>query len=149
MQKLTCDCRAIHVDVVEEAKADMLKAELVSEVSNIFKIVGDSTRIKLVWALNNREMCVCDLAVTLGMTKSAISHQLKTMKKCSIVKSRKQGKNVYYSLYDQHVTLIIDMARDHIDHIQCSQNYEGGIYKGAEKPMKHTHNTGADYDQDI
>lgn len=142
MQKLTCDCRPIHVDVVEEAKEDMLKVEAVSGVSDIFKILGDSTRIKLVWALNNREMCVCDLAVTLGMTKSAISHQLKTMKGCSIVKSRKQGKNVYYSLYDQHVTFIIDMARDHIDHLQSSKAHERVISKEAEEPMKHGHKAG-------
>jgi len=116
MEKLTCECNIIHQEVVAQAKADMLNIKEVAAISGIFKILGDPTRVKLVWALNHREMCVCDLAATLQMTKSAISHQLKTMKDLNIVKSRREGKNIFYSLDDQHVTDIIELAKIHTSH---------------------------------
>ncbi|WP_312101803.1 ArsR/SmtB family transcription factor [Pygmaiobacter massiliensis] len=116
MEKLTCECNIVHHEVVSQAKADMLNTIELSAISGIFKILGDPTRMKLVWALNNREMCVCDLAATLDMTKSAISHQLKTMKELSVVKSRREGKNIFYSLDDQHITEIIKLAKIHTGH---------------------------------
>lgn len=116
MDKLVCDCTVIHEDVVSEAKATMLCNEELSDISSVFKVLGDPTRIKLVWALDRREMCVCDLAATLGMTKSAISHQLKTMKNFHVVKSKRDGKNIYYSLDDEHITDIIELAKAHVGH---------------------------------
>lgn len=117
MDKTNYDCNIIYKEIVDEAKAAMLNEAEVSALSGIFKILGDPTRVKLVCALDHRELCVCDLAATLGMTKSAISHQLNTLKKECVVKSRRDGKNVFYSLHDQHVTDIIDLAKRHIRHI--------------------------------
>ena len=113
---ITCDCNVVHEDVVAEAKASMLPEKDLLAISAIFKILGDPTRAKLVWALDQREMCVCDLAVTLDMTKSAISHQLATLKQFKIAKARREGKNVFYSLDVQHVTDIIELAREHTKH---------------------------------
>ena len=79
-----------------------------------FKIFGDSTRIKILWALDRAEMCVCDLAVLLNMTKSAVSHQLKTLRQEKLVKYRKEGKIVYYSLEDDHVKVILEVGLEHI-----------------------------------
>lgn len=113
---IICDCNVVHEDVVAKAKASMLPNKDLLAISAIFKVLVDPTRAKLVWALDQREMCVCDLAVTLNMTKSAISHQLATLKQFKIVKARRDGKNMFYSLDDQHVTDIIELAREHANH---------------------------------
>ena len=76
--------------------------------------MGDSTRIRLLWALEEAEMCVNDLAVLLDMTKSAVSHQLKILRTAKLVKAEKRGKNVYYSLTDEHVKIVVEMALDHV-----------------------------------
>ncbi|MEG0895101.1 MAG: metalloregulator ArsR/SmtB family transcription factor [Oscillospiraceae bacterium] len=115
---LTCDCCVVHEEVVAAAKKSMLPIKELETISSIFKILGDLTRTKLVWTLDQREMCVCDLAVTLNMTKSAISHQLAALKQYKIVKSRRDGKNVFYSLDDEHITNIIELAREHTSHIE-------------------------------
>lgn len=117
MEKMISDYKVINKKKVDEAKADMPDEAELDYLSELFKILSDPTRMKLVFALTYREMCVCDLAATLGMTKSAISHQLKTMKQCSVVKPRREGKNVFYSLHDQHITDIIAMAASHASHI--------------------------------
>ena len=83
-------------------------------LSDFFKVMGDSTRIRLLWALEETELCVNDLAVLLNMTKSAVSHQLKILRTAKLVKAEKQGKNVYYSLIDEHVKVILEMALDHV-----------------------------------
>lgn len=111
-----CDCNIVHDEVVEKAKKSMPDDASLFALSDFFKILGDSTRIRIMWALDQAEMCVCDLAVTLNMTKSAISHQLNTLKQAKLVKFRRDGKNVYYSLDDQHVTDIIELAMAHINH---------------------------------
>lgn len=116
MEKMSCDCNTVHEEVVKAAQVNMLTEHEITELSTIFKVLGDPTRVKILWSLNEREMCVCDLAVTLGMTKSAISHQLKTLRDNRIVKSRRDGKNIFYSLDDRHITNIIDMAKLHISH---------------------------------
>lgn len=115
-QAAICDCNIVHEDVVSSAKASMLPEQDLLAISAIFKVLGDPTRARLVWALDQREMCVCDLAVTLNMTKSAISHQLATLKQAKIVKARRDGKNMFYSLDDQHITDIIELAREHVEH---------------------------------
>lgn len=120
MEKLTCDCNVIHQQVVEDAISQKLNNKEVEAVSSIFKVLGDPTRINILWSLIGREMCVCDLAATLGMTKSAISHQLKTMKDAAVVKSRRDGKNVFYSLDDSHVSRMLEMAKIHVNHTEKS-----------------------------
>jgi ArsR family transcriptional regulator len=94
----------------------MLPVSEVDGLSVIFKIIGDPTCIRIMWALNQSEMCVCELAAALSMTRSAVSHQLKKLKEAKLVKFRREGKNVYYSLDDQHVTNIIRLALVHLQH---------------------------------
>ena len=93
----------------------MPKVEKLYELSDFFKVMGDGTRIQLLWALEESEMCVGDLAVLLDMTKSAISHQLKILKMSKLVKSIKRGKNVYYTLDDNHIKMILEKALEHVE----------------------------------
>lgn len=111
-----CDCNVIHENVVEDVKSKMLDNEFISEISTFFKILGDNTRVKILFALDHNEMCVCDIANVLNMTKSSISHQLSYLKDLNIVKSRKSGKEVYYSLDDEHVKEVFEIAISHIEH---------------------------------
>ena len=111
-----CDCNIIHLDVVEETKKNMPNDDLLFNVSDFFKIMGDSTRLRIIWALDNNEMCVCDIANLLGMTKSSISHQLANLKESGLVKNRKVGKEVYYSLDDEHVKMVLEVAINHVTH---------------------------------
>lgn len=110
----TCDCDVIHSEVVNRVKKVMENTEVLYAVADFFKVMSDSTRMRIMSALDNGEMCVCDLSALLDMTKSAISHQLKVLKDAHLVKSRREGKNVYYSLKDDHVRLIIEMGIEHI-----------------------------------
>lgn len=109
-----CDCNVIHEDIVEMAKTKMLEESKLYDLADFFKILGDSTRVKIMWALDINEMCVCDLAVLLNMTKSAISHQLRTLREANLVKFRREGKNVFYSLSDKHVKDILEEGLEHI-----------------------------------
>lgn len=109
-----CDCETIHEDILNEVRDNMPEDGYLYELADLFKIFADSTRIKILWALEQSEMCVCDMAVLLGMTKSAISHQLRTLKQTNLVKFRKDGKNVFYSLKDDHVKKILEMGMEHI-----------------------------------
>jgi len=109
-----CDCETIHEDILNEVRENMPEDGYLYELADLFKIFADSTRVKILWALEQSEMCVCDMAVLLGMTKSAISHQLRTLKQTNLVKFRKDGKNVFYSLKDDHVKKILEMGMEHI-----------------------------------
>lgn len=109
-----CDCDVIHEEIVNEVRAKMPAEETLYDLSELFKILGDSTRIKILWALDESEMCVCDLAFLLNMTQSAISHQLRVLKQTSLVKNRREGKIVFYSLIDEHVKQIFDQGLIHI-----------------------------------
>lgn len=109
-----CSCTIIHEDIVQTVSSQMLPPKVINNLAELLKIFGDPTRIKLLHALKCSEMCVCDLAACLGMTHSAISHQLRVLKAYNLVKSRKQGKVVYYTLADLHVTAILDMGLEHI-----------------------------------
>ena len=113
--ELVCQCEHVHETSVNSAKKTMLDDEDYISLSSLYKMFADPTRIKLLHALEKNELCVCDLAALLGMTKSAISHQLKALKLSDLVKFRKEGQNVYYSLADDHVKLIIDMGLEHIN----------------------------------
>lgn len=112
LEELECD--VLHEDVVASVKKQMLDEDILFDVSDFFKILGDSTRAKMMWALDKSDMCVCDLASLLGMTKSAISHQLKTLRDAKLVKFKKDGKMVIYSLADDHVKSIFEMALEHV-----------------------------------
>lgn len=109
-----CDVDVIHEDVVKEVKQKMPKEEILMDLAEVFKVFGDTTRIKILWALDESEMCVCDIAVLLNMTQSAISHQLRVLKQADLVRSKREGKIVYYSLNDDHVKKIFDQGLDHI-----------------------------------
>ena len=111
-----CDCNVIHENVVEDVKSKMLDNEFITEISTFFKILGDNTRVKILFALDHNEMCVCDIANVLGMSKSSISHQLGALRKSGIVKCRKEGKEVYYMLDDEHVKKVFEIGIEHIEH---------------------------------
>lgn len=114
MSKYSCDCEVIHESTVKNAKEKMLDEGIYTQLAELYKMFADTTRIRILHALEQEEMCVCDLAVLLGLTKSAVSHQLKSLRLSRLVKFRKEGQIVYYSLADSHVKLIIDMGTDHI-----------------------------------
>lgn len=111
-----CDCNVIHQDVVSEVSNKMLNESLLYKITDFYKIMGDSTRIKILYALDQKEMCVCDIANVLNMSKSSISHQLSTLRRSNIVKCRKVGKEVYYMLDDEHVRKVIEIGIEHIEH---------------------------------
>ena len=109
-----CDCVSIHQEVVDAVRASMPGDETLMDVSDIFKVFSDSTRIKILCALMQAEMCVCDISALLGMTKSAVSHQLRVLKQSNLVKNRRDGKVVYYSIADEHVETIINNGMEHV-----------------------------------
>jgi len=113
-EDMFCDCDVIHADLVESVRKKMPDENELYDLADFFKVLGDSTRAKIIWALDESEMCVCDLAVLLNMTKSAISHQLSSLKQADLVKFRKEGKVVYYSLTDDHVEAIFEKGLEHI-----------------------------------
>lgn len=109
-----CDCNIIHEDVVNNVREHMPDEEVLLDLADLFKVFGDSTRVRILCALFHSEMCVCDIAVLLGMTKSAISHQLRILKQVKLVRSRRDGKIVYYSLDDDHVKSVFDQGLLHV-----------------------------------
>ncbi len=109
-----CRCTIIHEDVVNKVKECIPQEEALYDLADLFKVLGDSTRIKVLCVLFQAEMCVCDIAALLSMTHSAISHQLRVLKQARLVKYRKEGKVVYYSLDDEHVKSIFDQGMIHI-----------------------------------
>ncbi len=121
-ENIFCDCEVIHSEVVESVKKKMPDEDILYDLSDFFKVLGDSTRVKIMWALDENEMCVCDLAVLLNMTKSAISHQLRSLKQANLVKFRREGKVVYYSLSDDHVKEIFEKGLEHIREDESSIN---------------------------
>lgn len=103
-----------HADAVNHLKSEMIEEELLYDVADLFKLFSDSTRIKILYTLISGEFCVCDIADLLGMTQSSISHQLRLLKQNSLVKSRREGKSIYYSLADDHVKTIISQGLEHV-----------------------------------
>lgn len=110
----SCNCTIIHEDLVNKVKDCIPEEETLYDLADLFKVLGDSTRIKVLCALFQSEMCVCDIAALLGMTQSAISHQLRVLKQARLVKYKREGKVVYYSLDDDHVKSIFDQGLNHI-----------------------------------
>lgn len=113
-----CDCEAINEELVAQVRQKMPEDPILSRLARFYKIMGDSTRCKILWALAQNELCVCDLAQLLSMTKSSISHQLRLLRDQGIVRYRKDGRAVYYSLDDDHVENIIQTTLIHICHKQ-------------------------------
>lgn len=113
-----CDCNMVHEEMVKDTLSKMPPNNIINNLAEFFKIMGDSTRCKLLFALLQNEMCVCDLANVLSMTKSSVSHQLSKMKDVGLVKCRKSGKTVYYSLDDGHIKEIFEVGLKHINHKQ-------------------------------
>ena len=111
----TCDCKEVHKDLLEHVTSEMPREEELYDLAELFKVFGDSTRIKILFVLFESEMCVCDIAEALGMTQSAVSHQLKVLKQAKLIKNRREGKSIIYSLADEHVRTIIAMGIEHIE----------------------------------
>ena len=109
-----CEYIHAHEDIIRKVTQEMPEDEILYDLAELFKIFGDSTRIKILYVLFESEMCVCDIAQLLGMTQSAISHQLQVLKKSKLVKYRREGKTVFYSLADGHVRTILGQGMEHV-----------------------------------
>ena len=112
---IKCDCNIIHQEVIDKVKTELPDPSHIQDLANLFKVFGDPTRVKILSALFSAEMCVCDMASLFNMTQSSISHQLAVLKQARLVKFRKDGKVVYYSLDDNHVQSIFDQGLIHIN----------------------------------
>ena len=115
VQEGVCEFMHVHEDIVEKVEKVLPEEQELLELSEFFKVFGDSTRIKMLYVLMCGEICVCDLAQTLNMTQSAISHQLRTLKQMDLVRNRREGKTVFYSLADGHIKTILSQGLDHIE----------------------------------
>jgi len=105
----------VHEDTVKQLLAEMPEEETLYDLAELFKVFGDSTRIKILYALFEAELCVGDIALLLGLSQTAVSHQLRVLRSSKLVKGRKEGKIVFYSLADDHVRTIIDQGMEHVD----------------------------------
>lgn len=110
-----CDEECTHEDIIEKVVSSLPPEDELLDLAELFKVFGDTTRIKILYVLFESEMCVCDIAEVLGMSQSAVSHQLRLIKQAKLIKNRREGKTVYYSLADNHVTTIIGMAKEHLE----------------------------------
>ena len=110
-----CEEICVHTEVVEKAHLLPEQEDKLYDLAELFKMFGDSTRIRILYVLCTAEMCVCDLASVLNMTQSAISHQLRLLKQAKLVKNRREGKTVYYSLADNHVRTILSQGLEHVE----------------------------------
>ena len=109
-----CDCNVIHENIVAQVRTNMPDDETLLDIADTFKVFSDSTRVKILCALMQSEMCVCDISALLGMTKSSVSHQLRILRQSNLVKYRKDGRVIYYSLADEHVELIFNNGFAHV-----------------------------------
>lgn len=110
-----CKVTIIHEELVNEINRTMPKEEVLYDLAEIFKVFGDTTRIKILYSLFKNEMCVCDISAIVGVSRSAISHQLRLLKQSKLVRYRKEGKVVYYSLDDEHIKSIFNAGLAHIE----------------------------------
>jgi len=109
-----CESSCVHVEVVEAVNSIMPSEEILYDLADLFKIFGDSTRLKILYVLMQSEMCVCDIAQLLSASQSAISHQLRVLKQMQLVKNRRDGKTIFYSLSDGHIVTILSTGLEHI-----------------------------------
>ena len=110
-----CTVQHHHNEAIQTALGSMPNEKELAELAELFKVFGDSTRIRILYTLASTELCVCDIAAVLGLTQPAVSYQLKALKQASLVKGRRAGKTVFYSLADRHVEIIIGMAKEHLE----------------------------------
>jgi len=110
-----CDFLCAHEEIVSAVRKEIPSEDVLYDLSELFRIFGDSTRIRILYVLSVSEMCVCDIAQLLGLTQSAISHQLRALKNTRLVKSRRDGKTVFYSLADDHVRTILGQGLEHVE----------------------------------
>ncbi|MBR3641209.1 MAG: helix-turn-helix transcriptional regulator [Oscillibacter sp.] len=110
----TCEFLHVHEDVVARVRQTLPSEDVLYDLTELFRIFADSTRVRILYVLLDSEMCVCDIAALLGLTQSAVSHQLRALKSARLVKARRDGKTVFYSLADDHVKTIIDQGLEHI-----------------------------------
>ena len=110
-----CEFKHIHQDIIETVRENMPEEDMLVDLAELFKVLGDQTRIKIIFILFKEEMCVCDIADLLDMTHSSISHQLRVLKQARLVKFRKEGKTVFYSLDDCHISQIFSCGLEHIE----------------------------------
>ena len=118
MDDILCGVINIHEEIINKVKEKMPKEETLYDLAELFKVFGDSTRIRILYVLFVDEMCVCDIAYLLGMSQSAISHQLRVLRNARLVKSRRSGKEMYYSLNDEHISMIFDSGLAHVEEKQ-------------------------------
>lgn len=111
-----CEVQCIHEEDVKDVKENMLEDEILNDMAEFFKVFGDATRIKILYTLFQKEMCVCDIAAVLEMNQSAVSHQLRILKSRRLVKYRRDGKVIYYSLDDEHVKKVFNEGLHHLQH---------------------------------
>lgn len=111
---IVCEAHETHSDAIASAKEFMPSPETVEDLADFFKIFGDGTRVKILLALDAGEMCVCDISETLGMSMSAVSHQLRMLRDAHLVTSRRAGRSIFYSLCDDHVRIVLETALEHI-----------------------------------
>ena len=114
----TCEGEIIHEDVVKRVKLTFPKDEMIFDLADFYKIFGDTTRVKILYALDKSELCVCDISALLGMSVSAVSHQLKILRDSNLVKTKRDGKIIYYSLSDDHVKSILECGIEHISELK-------------------------------
>lgn len=112
-----CEINTIHQDIVNNVKNVMPQDDLIYDLAEFYKVFADSTRMKIIYALMENELCVCDIAAIVGTTQSAISHQLRILKQAKLIKYKKDGKVVYYSLDDEHIAEIVKKGREHIEEL--------------------------------
>ena len=111
---VNCHCTIIHQDIIDKVKGEMVDEELLSDLADLYKVFGDTTRVKILHVLSKAEMCVCDISALLSMNSSSVSHQLKSLRQAKLVKYRKEGKVVYYSLADEHVKHVFNEGLIHL-----------------------------------
>ena len=116
-KSLHCSDEAVHKDVLEKVKGSVPSDEDVIRLESLFQLFADDNRLKLLLALRERELCVCDISAFVGMSMSAVSHQLRSLRAAKLVKPRREGKTVYYSLADEHVESIIDLGMEHLSEL--------------------------------
>ena len=109
----TCGSNVIHSDIINTVSKRLPERSTINEISELFKLFADGSRLSIIWALSHSEMCVCDLCAILKMNQSAVSHQLKKLRMSQVVKTRREGKVIYYSLSDSHITTILEMGIEH------------------------------------
>ncbi len=114
LEEETCACRVVHINRVNRARDEIIRNNELHRLAQIYKVMGDPTRLKIVMALGGGEMCVCDLAAFLEITESAVSHQLRRLKDMALIKNRREGQMLFYSLDDDHVAELLSVGLKHV-----------------------------------